>query len=449
MSFEELDKKLQEAADLHHPAYHADAWSKMEKLLDEHLPVKDKKRRRIIFWWFIPLLLGGTFLTSRFILKSNKPAADKTSSSMVTVTNQKKDNYLLQSKSVALKEKANLKNLTIDEKLPIKSTTSIPQQKSLKETGLNKIVKQIETDNQFNSQPYLVTNEKISTKVSTDILTTKEDQNINVTVINKSITQPSVNNNSGETVVESSASVKTENKVAQVPTTPVTNEKSKNTINTSTSDSILKKETTSSSKSKKKNQFFVSFSAAADVSYVSGNNPGTAKIISGGGIGYFIKDKITIRAGFYAGRKVYRADGNSYKGDAIFYQYYPYLESVNANCRVYEIPLSASINFAKRKKDNLFASAGISTLLMKKETYDYYYKHTPAGSLYEKSWTINNKNKHFFSVLTLSGGYQHILGKKTFFIVEPYLKMPLGGVGAGKIKLNSTGILITAGVKLF
>jgi hypothetical protein len=449
MSFEELDKKLQEAANLHHPAYHADAWSKMEKLLDKHLPVKEKKRRRIIFWWLIPLFLGGAFLASRFVLTSNKSAADKSSSPIATVTNQKKDNAPLQTKSVALNEKANLENLTTDIKQPAPSASALLKTAFLKKTSLNKTANHIESGNRNNSQSYLTNSEKASTKFLTDIPTTKEEQNKSVAVINKSISQPSVNNNPGEPVVESSTSAKTENEVAQPSTTAVTNAKSENTIHTPTTDSILKKETISSSKSKKKNHFFVSFSAAADVSFVTGNNPGTAKIISGGGIGYSIKDKITIRAGFYSGHKVYTADGSSYKGDAVFYQYYPYLESVNANCRVYEIPLSASINFAKRKKNNLFASAGISTLLMKKETYDYYYKHTPAGSLYEKSWTINNKNKHFFSVLTLSGGYQHILGKKAFFMVEPYFKMPLSGVGAGKIKLNSTGILFTAGVKLF
>jgi len=32
---------------------------------------------------------------------------------------------------------------------------------------------------------------------------------------------------------------------------------------------------------------------------------------------------------------------------------------------------------------------------------------------------------------------------------EPYLKLPLGGVGYGKVKLNSTGILFSVSVKPF
>src|SRR5258705_1458375 len=51
---EEINKKIKEAADQYHPAYDEDAWSKMEKLLDKHLPQK-KDWRRIIY--FFPLFM--------------------------------------------------------------------------------------------------------------------------------------------------------------------------------------------------------------------------------------------------------------------------------------------------------------------------------------------------------------------------------------------------------
>jgi hypothetical protein len=52
-------------------------------------------------------------------------------------------------------------------------------------------------------------------------------------------------------------------------------------------------------------------------------------------------------------------------------------------------------------------------------------------------------------VLTLSGGYQYNLSNRFAFLAEPYLKLPLTGIGAGKIKLNSTGLLFTAVYKPF
>ncbi|HET9823813.1 MAG TPA: hypothetical protein VFP87_00690, partial [Chitinophagaceae bacterium] len=60
MRSEYLDKKVQEAAEKHHPAYDEKAWQKMEKLLNQHLPVqRDDDRRRFFLLLFFFLLLGG------------------------------------------------------------------------------------------------------------------------------------------------------------------------------------------------------------------------------------------------------------------------------------------------------------------------------------------------------------------------------------------------------
>ena len=64
MQSEDLDKKIRDAADNHHPAYNEKAWSKMEDLLNTHLPVKEKERRRgfILLILTLVLLGGGTWL---------------------------------------------------------------------------------------------------------------------------------------------------------------------------------------------------------------------------------------------------------------------------------------------------------------------------------------------------------------------------------------------------
>ena len=85
---------------------------------------------------------------------------------------------------------------------------------------------------------------------------------------------------------------------------------------------------------------------------------------------------------------------------------------------------------------------------MKKESYDYYYKY-PSGYVDTKSWSISNKNQHYFAILDISAGYQYYFNKRISLIGEPYLKIPMEGVGAGKVKLNSGGILFTLSVKPF
>lgn len=58
-------------------------------------------------------------------------------------------------------------------------------------------------------------------------------------------------------------------------------------------------------------------------------------------------------------------------------------------------------------------------------------------------------NKHYFSVFNLSAGYQKNISKSVSLTVEPYIRVPLSGVGYGKVKLNSSGVLFTFGIKPF
>jgi len=52
-------------------------------------------------------------------------------------------------------------------------------------------------------------------------------------------------------------------------------------------------------------------------------------------------------------------------------------------------------------------------------------------------------------VLTISGGLQRNFGKTLSVIAEPYVKIPVTGIGFGKVKLNSGGIMLTVAVKPF
>ena len=154
-----------------------------------------------------------------------------------------------------------------------------------------------------------------------------------------------------------------------------------------------------------------------------------------------------MRTGFYVAKKIYSVDEDEYhvpQGST----WNNYLQSVDANCKVYEVPLVLSYNFGKTKNHSWFASAGLSSYFMKRESYVYYYKN-PLGVTYSNPWTVTNQNKHYFSVLDISGGYEYSINKRFSIIAEPYVKLPLSGIGLGKIKLNSAGVLFTVAVKPF
>ncbi|HEX6849728.1 MAG TPA: hypothetical protein VF144_22225, partial [Chitinophagaceae bacterium] len=196
------------------------------------------------------------------------------------------------------------------------------------------------------------------------------------------------------------------------------------------------------------NNFFVTVSAGPDLSGVGGN-AGEVRLAYGAGIGYQVSKKFSIRTGFYAARKVYTADPEDYNPPYNIWAYYPNLKNIDANCMVYEIPVTVDYKISSNKKQSWFVSAGLSSLLMKEETYEYYFKPNSSPTYITYTKKINNQNKHYFSVLNLSGGYTRVLNKNISLQAEPYVKLAMDGVGYGKVDLNSGGILFSAIIKPF
>jgi hypothetical protein len=460
MQFDEFDDKVKEAAENHHPAYDENAWARMEDLLNKHLPQENDRRRRFIFFIFLFLLLGGgsVWLFSSKPWRGNKQVTaaktiiQKPLGEQSTPVSAKTENPVADNNKLNKEEDADIsvsgKGKTITNPSPpdqiasllnsvnkkdwqsnISSTTGVSKKKQKKDEPFQSFIKeQVQADKNVKK--------KQLDEGQVDASTTKP---IAATLV------PSQNNNKKDVVADKNLTTITTN------TKPVINDPPDkvNTNKDNTSQVQNSPEKKAKDKSKKRNTFFFTLSAGPDMSATGGDKLGKTKLLAGGGLGYTFKDRLTIRSGFYTGRKVYTSSPGSYHPPANFWNYYPNLEKVDADCRVYEIPLSLSYNFGHSSKQNWFASAGISSYLMKKETYNYYYKYTAAGPTIEREWTINDQNKHYFSVLTLSGGYQRNIGKTFSVMVEPYFKIPLSGVGFGNVKLNSGGILFSLGIKPF
>ncbi|MBI5856766.1 MAG: hypothetical protein HZB42_03865 [Sphingobacteriales bacterium] len=445
MQFEEFDDKIRQAADHHHPAYDEQAWSKMEKLLDKHLPREEEKKRRFIFFLLFFLLLGGGawLLISKPWDKEKSKMADKTIASSANRNE----------KPAGLGSSSDNKPVSLDPRSGRLSEveTAVPEN-----TGRNTTIEK----NISNPVVFSAKNPVSNKQKPVEIRKEKKDQNnipFTATEINKP--QPAAENISNPVSVSTEKPLADKNEMPREIINQPKVEKSRDAdiikqikevpAPESKTVSVTQNQKTKKTKIKKPNSFFIGLSAGPDLSFVSSDKPGTVKIIGGGGFGFTLHNRVTIRTGFYSGRKVYTASPGSYNPPASWWAYYPNLQKVDADCKVYEIPILLSYNFGHNKTNNWFASAGISTLLMKTEAYNYFYKYTASGPVISKKWTIKDKNKHYFSVLTLSAGFQQKIGKRISLVAEPYIKLPLAGVGFGKVKLNSGGILFTVGVNLF
>lgn len=158
-------------------------------------------------------------------------------------------------------------------------------------------------------------------------------------------------------------------------------------------------------------------------------------------VGYNLSRRLSLQTGLIYTTKNYKSRGSDYHPPKGYWTDYVKLETVTASCNMWDIPLNLRYNLLPRKKSNFFVSTGLSSYLMKKEDYDffYYYNGTPVT----RYRSMETDSRHWMSVLNLSVAYERQIGKNLSLQAEPFFKQPLGGVGFGNVKLNTTGVYFT------
>jgi hypothetical protein len=156
-------------------------------------------------------------------------------------------------------------------------------------------------------------------------------------------------------------------------------------------------------------------------------------------VGYRFSDRWSVNTGVIYTKKFYQADSqdfhykmpNNYK-----------LKNVEGNCSMWEIPVNMRYDVSFNDKRRWFVSTGLSTYLMDKEDYDVYY-YSWGNNVY--SWPVNSdsNSNYIFSIVNLSAGMERSLGKHFSIQAEPYLKIPLKGLGIGSMRMTSYGVLFT------
>ncbi|MGN6292162.1 MAG: hypothetical protein ACTHMV_05400 [Chitinophagaceae bacterium] len=419
-----MDKKIRDAASDQQLPFQEKDWDRMEALLDIHLP--QKKKRRPFLLWLAFLLLVGTPVLLMLTTYKRPPelVAEKISSPAKAPSGNPSTGNSLTAPGMAWEtgkpanEPSGSGTGSIQEPLfTIQPRNAGKLQSSRKETSEDVSVADLPGRKSNEFSPSL----KIPAETE-EITSAQEKPTINTQPV------PSTDTVTKNTTID----IKTDTAVKDNP--PAKEE-----------EPVVK---TKTPKSNKQGKLQINFSAGPDLSMIGMNKAGQWKMQYGIGLSYALSKRWQVRTGFLASRKLYTADSSDYHPPKNFWNYYPSLQKIEANCLVFEIPLNVIYTFPSAKKHEWFVSAGVSSYLMKKENYEYYYKN-PGGQPAYRSWDIENENNHFFSILQLSGGYQYRFSERFSLMAEPYFKLPMSGVGFGKVKLNNTGVLFTVGYKPF
>ncbi|WBO83376.1 outer membrane beta-barrel protein [Hymenobacter yonginensis] len=147
-----------------------------------------------------------------------------------------------------------------------------------------------------------------------------------------------------------------------------------------------------------------------------------------------------VRSGLLYSVKRYEARGSDYRPPASYWTWRTPVDRIEADCRLVEIPLDVRYEVRPQPTYSLFASAGLSSFLMRNEQYTYDYSLN--GQYLERTWSLARGSNHMLSVLNLSVGCERTLGGRWAAQAEPFVKLPLGGVGFGRIQLRSAGLAV-------
>jgi len=136
-------------------------------------------------------------------------------------------------------------------------------------------------------------------------------------------------------------------------------------------------------------------------------------------------------------------DAKQYMGD--FPQYHTSYQfptapvSVIGNCKMFDIPLNIDYRIINGYRNKISIGTGISSYLMLHESYQYNYAEYATGPA---RYNVPNPDKYLFSIVNLQATYERQISSTVGIALQPYLKLPLSGVGASQIRLQSTGLAL-------
>ncbi|MEO3406172.1 hypothetical protein AAFN85_19825 [Mucilaginibacter sp. CAU 1740] len=148
--------------------------------------------------------------------------------------------------------------------------------------------------------------------------------------------------------------------------------------------------------------------------------------------------KLTITSGVVYSSKPYNTSFANYNTAYVF-KHEP--SDVTADCKMLDIPINIGYQVFGNFRNKISVGTGFSSYIMLHEKYTYNYAdgNNPA---WPQTYTVPNSKGYYLSILNLNATYERKINSKFGLSVQPYMKVPLSGVGYSDLKLQSTGVAV-------
>ena len=158
--------------------------------------------------------------------------------------------------------------------------------------------------------------------------------------------------------------------------------------------------------------------------------------------GYYFAKKFSVETGVLLSQKYYTTMGDHFSMKEIG----PAMPSamkimaVDGYSKMIEIPVLLRYDFIQNSRRSFFSSAGFSSYILTSEDNQY---HTSMNGTEEMMYgTYKNNKRYFAASIDLGIGYAQNFGNKNNIRFQPYLQIPLKGVGVGDLQIMGAGLFI-------
>ncbi|MCY7422038.1 MAG: PorT family protein [Chitinophagaceae bacterium] len=183
---------------------------------------------------------------------------------------------------------------------------------------------------------------------------------------------------------------------------------------------------------------YVGIMGGPDLSTVKNNSITKVGYSFGILTGYKPGKKLSFETGLMWSKRFYKSEGKYFDTKKLPIPAYVKITELHGFCQMYELPLGATYDFKAGKKNTWFSALGFSTYFMKNE--DYSYNYLAWGQPHTRYVSYDNSANNWFSILNVSIGVNKKIGKNALLRVQPYIKIPLKGIGIGSLPVSGTGL---------
>jgi hypothetical protein len=192
----------------------------------------------------------------------------------------------------------------------------------------------------------------------------------------------------------------------------------------------------------KKKGLYAGLAGGIDFSKVESGSFNNTGFDAGLVIGFRVSPNLSVETGIIWNKKNYVSDGRNFNMAKVRSTMPApmVIDNLESHSSISEIPIKVRYDFINKRNGFFFASGGISAYMMTKEKN--MYNVTMNGSQEKMTGVYNENDYELPAVANISIGYEHSLSKDLEIRIEPFLKIPLRGIGVGNLPVTSAGLQV-------